>query len=95
MGPICAKASAIPPAPASAPTSGIPVRTVARKNAATPTINPGNRTASNALLSDPAFRPPTNPAINGPITGNQNNNTDNSNIQNIPLKILPCLTGIF
>ncbi len=94
IGPTWARVSVTPPAPASAPINGTPVKTEASRNVATPRMMAGKNTASSAFPSEPAFRPPTNPATSGPATGSQNSRIDNTNIQIIALTTLPCFAAI-
>ncbi len=55
---------------------------------------PGKSAANTAFPKDPAFLPPTKPAINGPINGSQNSSIERTNIQIIALTRLPSLLAM-
>ena len=90
-GPMCARESTKPPAPANAPISGSPVRLVERTNKRAPMTSPGTKTARMADPTPPDFFPPTTPAMQGPTTGNQNKRTEIRNIHTTPRATLPCV----
>src|SRR6185312_6919138 len=89
-----ADANTKPPAPARKPSSGSPSSTDAKKKRTIPSTIPGSRTASTALPTLPAFRPPTNPAISGPTIGSQNRRMERMNIHAIALPMLPDRSAI-
>src|SRR6516165_6920176 len=80
---------AIPLMPASAPSRGTPVSAVAKANSSPPNTTAGRSAARIAGPTPPAFLPPTNPAMAGPIAGSQNNRMESKIIQSIAASTLP------